>query len=145
MEHGCLRLADSKTGEGVIPLGTAALAVLASLDRSAPDDLVIESAKRGARIALTKPWHRLRKAGQIGPDVTLHSLRHTFASWSVMGGFTTAQTGAVLRHKSAQTTKGYEHHALDSQRRTAEAVSAAIAATANGSPAAVVQLRATGD
>jgi integrase len=140
-EHGCFRLSDSKTGEGIIPLGSAALAVVASLDRGKPDDLVIESAKRGARIALTNPWHRIRAAAEIGADVTLHSLRHTFASWSVMGGFTTAQTGAVLRHKSAQTTMGYEHHELDSQRRTAESVSGAIAATANANRAPVVPLK----
>lgn len=124
--YSCLRLEDSKTGEGIVPLGTAALDVIKTLDRGPDDDLIIESARRGSSIALTKPWYRIRNAAGISDSVTLHSLRHTFASWSVMSGLTTAQTGAVLRHKSAQTTRGYEHHQLDSQLRTAEIVSGAI-------------------
>ena len=130
LDNGCIRLEDSKTGGDVIALGGPAVAVLKSITRRGPDDLVIEGGKEGARLALTRPWYAIRSAAGLGKDVTLHSLRHTFASWSVMGGFSLAQTGAVLRHKSAQTTMGYAHHSLDSRLRTAEAVSSAIAATA---------------
>jgi site-specific recombinase XerD len=60
--------------------------------------------------------------------VTLHCLRHTFASWSVMGGLSLAQTGAMLGHRSAQTTKRYADHMQDAVRGYAEKTGATIAA-----------------
>ena len=137
----CLRLGDSKTGPGVVPLGSVALAVLSSLPNRGNDQLVIQGAREGTPLALTRPWQRIRAAAQLGDDVKLHSLRHTFASWSVMGGFSLAQTGAVLRHKSAQTTLGYAHHELESQLRTADAVSSAIAAVRDGGAAPIVPMQ----
>lgn len=137
LNAACLRLEDSKTGSDVIALGSPALAVLNAITKRGPDDLVIEGDKASARLAVTRPWYRIRETAGLGKDVTLHSLRHTFASWSVMGGFSLAQTGAVLRHKSAQTTMGYAHHSLESRLQTAEAVASAIAATATAPEPAV--------
>ena len=56
------------------------------------------------RPALGKPWEKFRKRANIDDTANIHCLRHTFASWAVMGGLSLAQTGALLGHKSAQTT-----------------------------------------
>jgi site-specific recombinase XerD len=51
--------------------------------------------------------------------VHLHDLRHSAASAMVNAGIDLGTVGAVLGHKTAQTTKRYAHHALE---RLAEAV-----------------------
>lgn len=40
LEHGCLRLEDSKTGKSLRPLGIAAIAILEGVDRSEESDFV---------------------------------------------------------------------------------------------------------
>jgi integrase len=138
----CFRLEDSKAGRKEIHLGSAALAVLDALPKGAPDDLVIVSAKPDAPISLTKPFYRERDLADMPADVTIHTLRHTFASWAVMGGFTLAQTGAMLGHRSAQTTLRYAHHDRHPLQQAMDRVSAAIAATAGGGDGAeVVKLK----
>ena len=46
------------------------------------------------------------------PHLRLHDLRHTAASEMVAAGEDLAAVGAVLGHKSAQSTKRYTHYAL---------------------------------
>lgn len=138
LDEGVLRLEDSKTGRKDIHLGAAAATVLAGLSRGAPNDLVILSAKHGASISLGKPFYRVRERAGLSSDVTIHTLRHTFASWAVMGGFTLAQTGAMLGHRSPITTAKYAHHDRHPLQQAADRVSAALAATARPADGAEV-------
>jgi len=43
------------------------------------------------------------------PDVVLHDLRHSFASFLISQGATLAEVGAALGHKSHQSTARYAH------------------------------------
>jgi integrase len=113
----CLRIADTKTGARVIPLSSHALAIIKSLPRGTHNELVFQSSRPGRPVALAKPWYRIRAAANIDSDVNIHALRHTFASWSVMGGQSLAQVGATLGHKSAQTTLRYADHRLEALRQ----------------------------
>lgn len=142
LAHGCLRLEDTKTGALTVAISTHAATVLNSLPAGEPDDLVFPSSKEGAPIALTRPFQRIRKAAGIDASVTLHTLRHTLASWAVMGGMSLPETGALLGHKSVQTTQRYAHLAQDHIRRNAERVASTIAAMAAGEskPAEVTPL-----
>jgi integrase len=97
----CLRIADTKAGARVIPLSSHTLKIIESLPRAGSGDFVFQSSQRGRPLALTRPWYRIRAAASIDRSVTIHTLRHTFASWSVMDGQSLAQVGAVLGHKSA--------------------------------------------
>jgi integrase len=135
---GCFRLADSKTGSRVIPYSTQVGEVLATLNRTTPDTLVFEGTKAGSPLSLRRPWYQVRAAAQIDATATLHTLRHTFASWSVMGGLSLAQVGAMLGHKSAQTTLRYADHATEALRSYSEQTAAGLAAMRQTAPAASV-------
>jgi integrase len=56
-------------------------------------------------------WPLAREACGL-PHVRLHDLRHTAASDMVAAGEDLGTVGAVLGHKSAQTTKRYAHYAV---------------------------------
>src|ERR1019366_7237774 len=121
-ERNCLVLSDSKTGARIIPLSSQAMAAIQPLSPANTDDLVFAGAKANSPIALTRPWYRLRSAAGIDRTATLHSLRHTFASWSVMGGLSLAQVGAVLGPQSAPTTLRYADHRLEGVRAYSQQV-----------------------
>ena len=116
MDRKCLHLKDTKTGKRTVPLNDEAFAVINSLPQLEDDELVIQSFKTGAALSIARPWYRIRDAADIDKSATLHSLRHTFASWAVMGGLSLAQTGALLGHKSAQTTLRYADHLTEAVR-----------------------------
>jgi integrase len=127
----CLRLVDSKVGERTIPLSTHAVAILEGLAEGKAGDLIFPGANGVSAIALTRPWYRVRAAAHIDQTANLHSLRHTLASWSVMGGLSLAQVGAVLGHRNAQTTLRYADHRVDALRSYAQQVGDTFSAMSN--------------
>ena len=52
----------------------------------------------------------LRECGIVDPRITLHSLRHTAATFNLLRGGTLESTQQLLRHASIQTTMIYLHH-----------------------------------
>jgi integrase len=112
----CLRIADTKTGARIIPLSSHTLGIINSLPRGSGDDFVFQSSQKNRPLALTRPWYRVRAAAGIDKSATIHTLRHTFASWSVMDGQSLAQVGAILGHKSTQTTLRYADHRIEALR-----------------------------
>jgi integrase len=153
-ERSCLRLPDSKTGAKVVRLGAPALDLIAGLPRYVSP--FVFPAARGANaspnrarrigaghfVGIERIWQRVR--GRAGlDDVRLHDLRHTFASWSVMGGATLHMTGTLLGHRQAGTTMRYAHFAEDPVQAAAERVAGTIAGALGSAKAAeVVDIRA---
>ena len=127
-DRGCLRPSDSKTGPRVVPLSSQALGVVTELRPRRPEDLMFPGANGAPPITLTRPWYRIRASARIDRTANLHCLRHTFASWSVMGGLSLPQVGAVLGHRTAQTTLRYADHRLDAIRTYCQQVGDAFAA-----------------
>ncbi|MBT5838825.1 MAG: tyrosine-type recombinase/integrase [Rhodospirillaceae bacterium] len=126
LDRASLRLDDTKTGGRTVPLNSEAVQILKNLPRAYRGDTVFQSLQKDGQIALTRPWYRIRKAAGIDSSATLHTLRHTFASWSVMGGLSLAQVGALLGHKSAQTTLRYADHIQDAVRQYSEQTASTI-------------------
>lgn len=123
-----LNLPDSKTGARTVPLNNQAYEILRKHHASKDGPFVIKSATGQGRPALGRPWERIRGRANIDSTANINSLRHTFASWSVMGGLSLPQTGALLGHKSAQTTLRYADHLTQAIREYSQQTANLIAA-----------------
>jgi len=55
-----------------------------------------------------KQWEKMRRDADI-IDFRFHDLRHSAASYLVMGGATLYEAGQILGHKSQETTQRYAH------------------------------------
>jgi integrase len=126
LEQGVARLQDSKTGFKVLQLPAPALAVLASLPRTAKWVFPGDSAS-GHMVNIKDAWGEvLGQAGLTG--WRLHDLRHAFASMMVNSGASLPIVGKILGHTQASTTQRYAHLEENPARRAEEDAAAKIAA-----------------
>ena len=137
-DRRCLHLADSKTGKRTVVLNTAALQVLAGIERFDDNPYVIVGAKPGThRASLQNVWPRICREAQL-EDVRIHDLRHTHASVGVNAGLNLPVLGKLLGHTKITTTQRYAHLDDDPLRQASEQIGATLAATMSGRPKATV-------
>ena len=136
-ERACLRLPDSKTDYKVVPLGAAALELLAGRERLS-EYVFPSEVKIGHPIAdISYVWEPIRKAARL-PGVRIHDLRHSFASNIVNAGGSLPVIGALLGHRNVATTARYAHLDRDPVRLVADRAAGSIAAALAGKPAAEI-------
>lgn len=128
MEHGVLRLPDSKTGHKVIELNTPALSVLAGIPRIGP--YVIAGDRDKHLCDLNGPWRAVCR--RAGFRARLHDLRHTVASIGVNAGLGLPIIGALLGHASPEITARYAHIAAEPVKRGSEKIGRIIAVALTG-------------
>jgi integrase len=126
LDRGLLRIADSKTGKKTIILNAPALAVLAGLPR-AGDYVIAGNDPKKPRADLARPWELVTRRAEL-PDVRIHDLRHTHASFGVGAGLGLPIIGKLLGHTKAATTQRYAHLDNDPLRRASERIGGEIAA-----------------
>jgi len=105
-----LRLADSKEGASVRPAGQPALDLIASLPRRHGCVFVLPG--RGDNTSfggLPGLWRRVAARAEL-EEITLHGLRHSFASTAGDLGYSEATIGALLGHAAGSVTGRYVHH-----------------------------------
>ncbi|MDJ0821565.1 MAG: tyrosine-type recombinase/integrase [Paracoccaceae bacterium] len=127
LNDGVADLPDSKGGARRLYLEPGVVAVLASLPRLHDAPFVFPGAKSEAPLKdLKRPWDTIRKAAGLH-DLRLHDLRHSYASVGAASGMSLPQIGALLGHKSSQTTARYAHLADEVQHRSAALIGAHLA------------------
>ncbi len=125
---GCLRLRDSKTGAKIIPLGQAALSLIASQPKTDGSIWVFPSMKtRGETpfAGVEKIWKKVREKSGM-PTIRIHDLRHSFASVGVASGTSLPIIGAILGHREVSTTQRYAHLADNPVRAATDAIATQI-------------------
>jgi len=139
LETRQLRLANSKEGHSVRPLGKAAADLLSSLPRHAKSETVIASGHQGTPfIGLPRAWKRIAARAKL-KGVTLHTLRHSFATTANRCSEPTI--AAMLGHSRGTMTSRYVHVVDDTLLAAADRVAGAIAhAMAGGKPAIVTRI-----
>ncbi|MBJ7409976.1 MAG: tyrosine-type recombinase/integrase [Phenylobacterium sp.] len=137
-ERVCLRLADSKTGARIVPLGAAALSAFEALPRCKASAFVFPAQGDPKRhyVGTPKVWEKVRAAAGLS-DVRLHDLRHTFASFGVAGGLSLPLIAAILGHRDVKTTQQYAHLSDSPVKAAADRTAAAIDGAMQGRTADV--------
>lgn len=132
LERRLLLLPDSKTGQKTINLSSAAITVLESIPRvQGNPHVIVGRYDQGHLINLQKPWRALRKAADL-PDVRLHDLRHSYASFVAAAGGSLPMIGKLLGHNHAMTTARYVHLTKDPLQELNEQVGRSISARLTG-------------
>ena len=127
-----LRLEETKEGESVRPIGKAAIAVMQSLTRRPGSPFVLPG-RDGKQPygGLEKAWRGITAAGKL-EGVTLHTLRHSYASVAGDLGYSESTIAALLGHAAGTVTGRYVHHLdtvlIAAANRVAEAIVSAIGA-----------------
>lgn len=91
--------------------------------------------KEGHMGDIRKTWLAIVKkfAGELElsdvPDLHIHDLRHTTASWLVGQGVSLPMVGKLLGHTTTMTTARYAHLATDPVREALEKITAAMGST----------------
>ena len=121
-DRGLLNLPDSKTGRRTLQLSEAAVQLLASLPRLEDNPHVIPGLRAGShRADLNRPWRKIKQAAGL-PNVRIHDLRHTFASFAAGASLSLPLIGRLLGHKNVSTTARYAHLDAGPVRRAADQV-----------------------
>jgi integrase len=106
--RGCFRLAETKEGASVRPIGRPAFDVLAERERNG--QFVLPAVRGGGAFGgMPGFWRRLMNRTEL-PDVTPHTLRHSFASVAGDLGYTENTIAAMLGHAAGTVTSRYVHH-----------------------------------
>ena len=135
LDNHFLRLADSKTGQKIIPINQAAVAILSAQRRREGNPFVFPAERSDEYFeGMPKIWQRVRKLAGL-EDVRIHDLRHSFASVAVAGGASLPIIGALLGHKDTATTQRYAHLSADPLRTVSQAVADAISQALEGGSA----------
>jgi integrase len=141
-----IRLRGGKTGARVVPLGLAAVELLAAAKPgdAKPESYVCPGEKPAAPfVGIDRVRRTLYdRAGIDGPGRDLHSLRTTFSSIAADAGYSEIIVAALLGHRVAPgVTARYIHPDRDPLHQAADVTSATIAAALAGQkPAEVVQI-----
>ena len=136
-----LRLSNTKEGHSLRPLGNAAADLLASVPRHPKSETVIASGPNGAPfVSLRHAWERISARAKL-KGVTLHTLRHSFATTANTLGCSEPTIAAMLGHSRGTMTSRYVHVVDATLLAAADRVSGAIArAMAGEKPAKVLKL-----
>ena len=127
LKRGHLRLADTKTGRSVRPLGQSAAAILSSLPRVSGNPHVLPGSEPGQPLKeIRRLWHAVRHAAKL-EGLRLHDLRHSFASVPANGGESLLVVRSLLGHKRSSTTERYAHLGDDPVRKAADTTAQSIA------------------
>ena len=123
---GHLFLRDSKTGPRTVWLSRAAREVIERIPGTSAWMFPLGQANRPRpRTWLLKFWWQVRGRLDL-PDVRLHDLRHTYATFALRHGESVLSIGRLLGHNSPETTLKYTHAADAMVREAAELVGTAL-------------------
>lgn len=128
LPRGTLRLPDTKAGRPRhVPLSRDALKLFRDLPRTVGNPYVFASPnKHGQALKdLYKPWSRIREAAGC-PDLRIHDLRHSVATWLAEEGNAAQFIQQALGHQSLQTTMKYIHAVGAGPREALEGLGAKL-------------------
>lgn len=123
----CLRLRDTKSGPQLRPCGATALAFLQRSINPAADWAFAAVRGSGPLVGLPKYFEALCAVANL-EQVTLHTLRHSYATVAHELNYSELTIAGLLGHSAGTVTARYAHHVDHALASAADQVSALIAA-----------------
>ncbi|SCB48417.1 Site-specific recombinase XerD [Bradyrhizobium shewense] len=112
-QAGCFRLADSKEGASVRPIGKAVFDMLAKIERRKDCPYVLPAARSAGRYGgMARAMDRIMTRAGLD-DVSAHTFRHSYASVAGDLGYSDSTIETLLGHTAGNVTSKYIHR-LDS-------------------------------
>ncbi len=131
LHNSCLRLGDTKAGQQVRPIGRAAIAILALPLFNDESAYVFPAAHGDGHLTDAKLFRRACHAARL-EGISLHTLRHSFASVALELEYSEMTVAGLLGHRSHSVTSRYAHHVDRALVTAADRVSTLIAARIDG-------------
>ena len=127
----CLRFGDTKSGQQVRAIGRAALVLLTEAPAKEGCPFAFPASRGDGHLVDAKVFQRgCEEAGLEG--VTIHTLRHGFASVALELEYSELTIAGLLGHRSSSVTSRYAHHVDRALVAAADRISALIAARMEG-------------
>jgi integrase len=96
-----------------VPLSDGALRLLSRLPREEGSDYVFTNPRTGKPFGhFFRSWDSARRRAGL-PDLRIHDLRHSFASYVINAGHSLYEVQKLLGHAEARTTQRYAHLSHD--------------------------------
>lgn len=138
LDRARLNLADSKTGQKVIPLGAAAVELISKLPRG-DGGFVFPDPRHEGEPVRGLDWFWVGVRSRAGLDgLRIHDLRHSFASIGLAAGQALPLIGKLLGHAHHGSTARYAHLADDPVRQAADRIAAQVAGALAGEQAELI-------
>lgn len=143
-DRGCIRFEDTKTGAQVRPIGGAAIRLLLT-QRKEERAVWVFPANGGTRgfVGAPRVFKRICDEAKL-TDVTLHTLRHTFASVAAGLGYSELTIAGLLGHRGSSVTARYAHVPDRALRSAADHIAERIGQALNGEEVAPITLSFSG-
>lgn len=127
VERRSWRIKENKGGTTrYVPLSAGMMALLKTIPRSEDSDYIFTNPKTGKPfVYLFRTWHRARCQAGV-PDVRMHDLRHTFASYVINAGHSLYEVQKLLGHTQITTTQRYAHLSQASLLSAADKAASAV-------------------
>jgi len=134
----CIRFEDTKSGAQLRPIGTAAANFLASQPRHEGSPWVFPADRGdGHFVGLPRVLRRLCARARL-KDVTVHTLRHSFAAVAAELGFSELTIAGLIGHRMPGVTARYAHVPDGALLVAADRVAARIGAALDGQDTAEI-------
>jgi integrase len=131
LDRRTARLTDTKTGRSLRPLSARVCAVLRSTPKLS--NYVFPASRGDGRMTgFPKIWARIMKANSVSPEVTPHTLRHSYASLASDLGYSEATIAVLVGHRGSSITSRYIHSADAVLVQASDAIAEQIDALSKG-------------
>ena len=127
----CLRLGDTKAGRQVRAISRGAMDLLTLPPFSESSEYVFPAVRGGGNLTDTKVFLHARETAGL-ERVSLHTLRHSFASVALELEYSEMTIAGLLGHRLHTVTSRYAHHVDRALVAAADRISAVIASRMAG-------------
>ena len=121
LHHRLWRIEVTKSGKARhVPLSDGMMALLGKLQRHEASDHIFLNPRTGKPFQqIFRSWDSARRRAGL-PDLRLHDLRHSFASYVINAGHSLYEVQQLLGHTQVTTTQRYAHLSNDRLLTAAE-------------------------